>query len=80
MFEDSARVVEHDGIGLARRRSQHAADHLPIQAHMLRRAGEHDARHVGLVPPLGQHHAIRDDLDIAARQAGQDGLAIIDGR
>ena len=44
---------------------------------MLRRAGENDATHVALIPTLGQHPAIRDDLDLAAGQARQDGLALV---
>jgi hypothetical protein len=51
--EDGAGVIEDDDIALAVGRPQATADHLAIEAHLLRRAREDDAAHVGQVEALG---------------------------
>ena len=75
MSEHGAAVVEHDGVNLARSRPQHAADHLPEQAHLLRRTREDAAADLGHVPALGQHHAVGNELDLAGRQPRERGIA-----
>jgi hypothetical protein len=67
VLEHRPGVIEHQCMVLARCRAQHAPDHLTVQAHVLGRAGEHDAGHVGLIPALRQHHAVGDKLGFAAR-------------
>src|SRR5215831_4436869 len=61
-----AGMVENHGVGLAVGGAQHAADHLAKQTHLLRRPCENAAADGRAVPALGQHHAVRDDLDFAA--------------
>ena len=73
--EHGAAVIEHDGVGLAVGRSQHAADHLPVQAHLLRRARQDAAADFRHVPALGEHHAVRDELDLAGCQPRERGIA-----
>ena len=41
--EHGAGMIEDYGVDLAGRRSQHAADHLPVQPHFLGRSGENAA-------------------------------------
>ena len=64
-----ARVIEHDGVVLARGRAQDAADHLPEQTHLAGRTREDAARHFRHIPTFGEHHAIGDKLDLAGRQS-----------
>ena len=53
-----AGMIEHDGVGLAVGGPQHAADHLPVQAHLVGRPGQDAAADLGHVPAFGQHHAV----------------------
>jgi len=55
--EYCAGMIENDGIGFARRCSQHAPDHLPEQTHFARRARENAARHFRHVPAFARKAA-----------------------
>ena len=74
--EHGAAVIEHDRVGLAVGRPQHAADHLAVQAHLLGRPRQDAAADLGHVPALGQHHAIRDELDLAGCQPRERCVAL----
>ena len=69
--EDAARVVEHKRIGLARRRTQDASDHLPEETEALGRSCDDLAARDRAIPALGQDHAIRHDLKLARREFGE---------
>ena len=65
MLKDGTGVVEDQRVGLVRSWAKHAANHLAIQAERLRRTRQHTAGNVGLIPALGQHHAVGDHLEEA---------------
>src|SRR5262249_16631051 len=63
--KDGATMIEHDGVGLARRGPQDATDHLAKQSHLLGRPGEDAAAHFWKVPALSENHAVGEDVDLA---------------
>ena len=67
--EHAAAVIEDDRVALARCRPQHPPDHLPKQPKASSRPRQDQARHIGAVPTLRQHHAIRDDFDPSIGEA-----------
>jgi hypothetical protein len=64
-------MIENNGVLFLRRGSKHAAKHLPIEADLLRRPRENAATNIGHIPALSQHHAVDDNIDLAALQPGQ---------
>src|SRR5262245_15712954 len=71
-----AGVIENDRVRLAGRRAQHPADHLAVEAKLLRGARENAAADLRHVPPLGEHHAVAHQLGLAGAKAREDGLAV----
>src|SRR5262245_42726330 len=69
-------VIEDDRIFLARRRAQHPADHLTVQAELLRRPRQDAAADLGAIPTFGQHRAVRHHLRLAATEPCEDGLSL----
>src|SRR5262245_12896497 len=70
-------MVEDDAIRFALSRTKTTADHLPEQAHLFGGAGEDDAARLGHVPAFGEHHAVRDDLNLATFEPGEDLVALV---
>src|SRR5262245_31995160 len=73
-------MVEDYRIDFARRRTQRAAHHLPEETERFGRSRQYQAADVGAVPTLGQHRAVGDELDLAAREAAQNFVALVDRR
>src|SRR5262249_18246274 len=80
MMEDGAAVIEDDAIGLAVCRTQTASDHLAIEPHFLGRPSQDDAANIGAIKALGQHHAVADNLSLAAFEPCQYRVALVLGR
>jgi hypothetical protein len=79
MPEDRTGMVEDQGISLTLRWPDDPTGHLPIKTHRLGRPCQDAAGDIGLVPSFRQHHAIRDDLQVADRETGVK-AAHIDGQ
>ena len=80
MLKHCTGMIEDQSVGLVRSWAKHATNHLAIQAERLRRTRQHTAGNVGLIPALGQHHAVGDEFDFASRQTAQDFVTLIVGR
>src|SRR5262245_16012966 len=77
MAEHRAAVIEDDCIDLTRRRTQHPADHLAEETHLLCGPGQDQGAGVGHVPTFSQDHAVGDELDVAGREARESRVAFI---
>ena len=73
-------MIDDDAVGLVRCRAESAADHLAVEAHLLGRPRQDQAAERRHIPALGQHHAVRDNLDFAGGQPRQSGIALIHRR
>jgi hypothetical protein len=80
VLEGCSGMIEDQSVELATLRvgAKHAADHLAIQPQALSRARQHKARHAWLIPSLGQHHTVDDDIDRAYSQLHQDAIALLE--
>src|SRR5262245_5735204 len=81
MAKHRATVIDNDRVDLALVFvwSQRPAKLLAIHTHSLRRASEHDAPDVRAIKTLGQHHAIRNDGDLALGKLAKDRVTLILG-
>src|SRR5262249_25893322 len=73
MIEDKPVILPGGG-------TKAAADNLAVEPEALRRARQHYALHLGLVPALGQHADVHEDLDGTPLELLLDPVALQQGR
>jgi hypothetical protein len=80
VLEHGGGMIKDQRVRFVRRRSQNAADHLPVKPEALCRPRQHQATHRRAVKPFGQNGTIRDNFNSALGKSLQDRVALFGRR